>query len=125
MERVLQDWVTIQGNGTVTQLASAYLHVDGHENLIATVQIASQQSTISFYLQTAPDRLDAHFLTMNPPGLAVAAGTFTLPLLSAYANVPPSSYLRWQTYGTSSYSLTFRVMIAGLSAPQVARLGAR
>jgi hypothetical protein len=126
---VLQDWTTIRGGTSVTQInqsESEWQALDGYQDLIAwidirEVTIGTGATYIQFNLQTAPMKDEILFANMELTPLTVSAALSTPSIRkvilanSGTYNVPLGKWVRWQlsTFGTPSavWDATFRILL--------------
>jgi hypothetical protein len=116
---LLQDWITLVANGTITQGADSWIDVSDYEDLVIYLEVKLFASTLGpgilMNYQTAPNYLDSDFITIA--SFAPAVGLRTDSFLASYATVPIAKYFRWQLtsndggHGTA----TFRAWAAGYS----------
>jgi len=118
--RLLQDWVTVQGNAqvlTVTQSVDSWLDIPDHEDLIFYLEVKQIANAPQMFYLTAPTR-EARSLWMVIAPFAMTLGVRADPALFAYTLVPPARYvtsLVGTTNANLTWNATFRIWLAAYS----------
>ena len=132
---VLQDWITIRGQGTggtppsglnIVQSEPGWLDLTPFQDLFAWVdvrEVVSGGFNLDLYLETAPTEDENFFQSMTGPSTPavspLAPNTVPtivkLPMLSAA--VPLSRFLRWRLFynGSVPWDVTMRIVVAANS----------
>ena len=120
---VLQDWVTIRGNSTVTsviQMENNYAQLDAFQDVIFWMQVSEvtvSAGTITMNYETAPLKDESLFTAMATAGITTAAmtpPTLTKVLLSQNPSVPLSRWVRWRLSAsgtTAAWDVSFRILL--------------
>jgi hypothetical protein len=121
---VLQDWITIRGGTAitkVTQSEQAWLELVNYQDVIVWLQVSEVTTgagTITLNYDTAPIKDESLFVAMGSTtvsGAIMTPPTLVPVILSALPNQPLARWVRWrvaQSGATSSWDLTFRVLLA-------------
>jgi hypothetical protein len=117
---LFQDWITLrtQVAQTFTQSHSSYFDLGDVDDIVLYLDVREQagSGTMSLSYQTAPSADDASFVTMVPSFALTPAGAPRVDrVLSAYAAVPLSRFLRWTVAATVTsgvVDVTFRITLA-------------
>lgn len=128
---ILQDWLTIKGVSTasVVQPSTDWLDLANYQDVVAWIDVRESSGTPlpTLYLETAPTKDDALFVSMNgtvlaPTGysMTASAGPIVAQLFMMSAPTPLARYLRWRIAPTAStnWDTMFRILIAA-NAPGV------
>jgi len=132
---VLQDWITIRGNGTATvgttvvQDQTDWLDLGPYQDLFFWVACSEVTgTTVSLYFETSPTDDEALFQSLFggvvPSSEVAAISTMTaspsptivkVPMLSAV--IPLARYLRWKLIGPTgaTWDVTMRILVAANS----------
>jgi hypothetical protein len=120
---VLQDWVTIRGNTSITSVPqgeNAWLGLAPYQDIVLWLDVraltTSGLSSLIMNYETAPAK-DENLFTSMTTGVSMAAAatpTVTKILLSQNPAVPLGRWVRWRlsTYGaaTGVWDATFRIL---------------
>jgi hypothetical protein len=121
---VLQDWVTVRGATTVTQIIqneANYAALDQFQDVILWLQVPEVTlggGTVTMNLDTAPLKDESLFTPMTNLNIGVTQGALApiikSNLLNASGNnVPLSRWVRWHitTSGSGTWDMTFRILL--------------
>jgi hypothetical protein len=131
---VLQDWVTISGDGTsgggvttITQAAAEYLDLEGYQDVTIWWQVGSVSGgTVEIHFQTAPEKYEANFKDLTnfsyshgSTGVQALSATIGNTVNPGTALTPLARWLRWSLQQTAGgavvWSMTFRILVCGLT----------
>lgn len=133
---LLQDWVTINGDGTagggvssVAQNSAEYLDLDGYQDVCVWWQVSSASGgTVGLDFQTAPEKDETNtgsgFKSLR--SVAYTHGSTAIQALPATigtsvnpqtASTPLARWVRWNVScgAVAVWSITFRVFVSGIT----------
>jgi hypothetical protein len=125
--KLLQDWLTVRGNGnTIVQDEAYWLEVEDFQDMATHLQVATTAPgtlASTLYIQTSPTKDDAFFDASASASTPGALSTFSLgtmvgvfPVSFAYWSTMASQalgrYLRWKlTFPAAATTVTFRIWV--------------
>ncbi|HEY3819497.1 MAG TPA: hypothetical protein VGL81_20145 [Polyangiaceae bacterium] len=125
---VLQDWVTIRGATTITQVIqneANWLSLEMFQDAIFWLQVTELTlggGSLGLNYETAPIKDESLFQAMptpaSAPSVAITTATLTPNLLAvkaASATLPISRWVRWRLVpasATSTWDVTFRILVS-------------
>ena len=120
---ILQDWITIRGNSSITSIAQSepdWLGLAPYQDLVLWLDCRELTlggaTAINMNYETAPTKDDSLFIAMTSAFAVTAATTPTVTkiLLAQNPTVPLGRWVRWKLTvsgtATSSWDATFRVL---------------
>ena len=126
---VLQDWITIRGATSITQVIqneANWLSMEMFQDVIFWLQVTELTlggGALGLNYETAPIKDDSLFQAMptpaSPPSVAITTATLTPNLLAvkaASATLPVSRWVRWRLVPSgspsSTWDVTFRILLS-------------
>jgi hypothetical protein len=121
---VMQPWVTIRGQSTVTtinQSADCWLDLSAFQDIVAwldckEVSVSGSGASVQIAYQTSPTKDDSLFVPIVSAFTVTAGVSTTIMLKDGSVTTPLCRWLRWQLTvtptPTSAWDATFRIFIA-------------
>lgn len=114
---VLQDWTTIRGQSSttnVTQGESGWLDLAPYQDVSIWLDVREVSGTTpQIFFETSPIKEDGLFQTMVSTNLTTSpSNPYRVPITTA--NTPVARYVRWriQAAASGAWDATFRVLLS-------------
>lgn len=120
---VLQDWITIRGNSTITSIVQGendWMGLAPYEDIVFWLdcrEITASSGTLVMNYETSPTK-DENLFAGMVSGVTMSASTtptITKVLLSQNPTVPLARWVRWRisvSGATAAWDTTFRILCA-------------
>ena len=112
---LMEDWVTVRGNGvTVIQDAAKWLDTGPYQDVFFSLDVR-EASGATVYLDTAPNRDEALFQAMATISPAIGLNFKAIRMADGTLAVPVSQWTRWRVVlgAGATNDITFRILVQG------------